>query len=215
MKNNFVQIIENYDPLVRVSEKDFILEPVYFNNGIAPNPDIFIRQNVLYMLLSAKKNLPTGMNFKIWDGYRILKVQKKLYDDLWELRQSQNPEWSSEKLKIEVEKFVGLPSFDPFSPSQHNTGGAVDLTIVRDDHAELKMGTDFDEFHERSYAHYFDSLGDRDSKAFSSNRALLKNILCDAGFAPYEWEWWHFAFGNQHWAKYYGKDVAIYGSMEL
>ena len=128
----------------------------------------------------------------------------------------ENPDWDEPKTKDEVEKFVAFPSFDPLAPSPHNTGGAVDLTIVDKDGKELEMGTYFDEFHERSYGDYFDGSVDEDgAKEFRKNRQLLREILVDAGFAPYKWEWWHFSFGNQDWAEHFGESVAIYGSLEL
>ena len=217
---NNVQILENGEDLVYIP-KDFLCEPMYFNQGLTTDSSMKLREQVIEKLLQAKKKLPKGWNFKIWDGYRPLSVQKKLYSGLTRLRRKEHPEWDSTKLKVEVEKFVAYPSYDRLCPSPHNTGGAVDLTIVNDQGEELQMGTLFDEFNEKSYKDYFEmrenyAMEDlRMTEEFQKNRDILDGILRVAGFAPYKWEWWHFSFGDIDWAEYYGKDVAIYGSKEL
>jgi len=217
MNNKIVQIVDNGEALIDIPG-DFANEPMYFKQGLTDDDSIKLREGVVERLLKAKKNLPKGWNFKIWDGYRPLSIQEKLYKGLWDLRVAENPSLDEAGLKESVEKFVAFPSYDAKKPSPHNTGGAVDLTIINSRGEELPMGSEFDEFHERSYGNYFDiEPGSIDGMAgiYRENRLVLKEILKEEGFAPYKWEWWHFSYGNQDWAEFCGESVAIYGSKEL
>jgi zinc D-Ala-D-Ala dipeptidase len=39
--------------------------------------------------------------------------------------------------------------------------------------------------------------------------------MVEAGFAPYQLEWWHFSFGDQNWAAYYGLESSLYAAATL
>ncbi|HPU94839.1 MAG TPA: M15 family metallopeptidase [Candidatus Gracilibacteria bacterium] len=222
MNGKVIKIVDNGELLVNFPS-DFLCIPMYFKNGLTSDNSMQLREGAIEALVRAKKHLPNGWNFLVWDGYRPLKLQQKLYDDLTALRQSEHPEWDNIRLANEVEKFVKYASHDPELPSPHNTGGAVDLTILNASGAELDMGTVFDEFTEKSYTWKdggtFDDLEYDIARGItptqSENRKILREILMAEGFGPYQWEWWHFNFGNIGWAEHYGKDVAIYGSLEL
>ena len=70
--------------------------------------------------------------------------------------------------------------------SRHNTGSAVDLTLVRDsDGRRLRMGSGYDELGPR--AHTRNARG-----AVLRNRLLLQRTMERFGFSGYWREWWHF-----------------------
>jgi zinc D-Ala-D-Ala dipeptidase len=70
--------------------------------------------------------------------------------------------------------------------SRHNTGSAVDLTLVRAaDGRRLRMGTRFDELSAR--ANTLNASG----RALR-NRLVLKGAMERFGFANYWREWWHY-----------------------
>jgi zinc D-Ala-D-Ala dipeptidase len=70
--------------------------------------------------------------------------------------------------------------------SRHNTGGAVDLTLVRADSGRpLEMGTGYDDLSSR--AHTRNARG----RALR-NRLILERAMQRFGFEPYWREWWHF-----------------------
>lgn len=80
--------------------------------------------------------------------------------------------------------------------SSHGHGCAVDLTLGTDT-GELPMGTRIDEFtagarltvrHEARLC----AAGEL-SLAVCANRRLLREIMVQAGFVPYDGEWWHFS----------------------
>lgn len=208
-----VKILDNCEPLVLLSESDFCLEPVYFKKGIAPSPEIKLRRSVIDMLKEAFGLLPKGYNFRIFDGYRILDTQKKLFDGLYNYYRDRHPSWSKETLWEKTEMFVAVPRHDKKNPSPHNTGGAVDLTIVDENSRDIDMGSPFDDFSERMSAFTFHFDGKNDE--FHNNRMLLKRVMEKIGFANFKNEWWHYSYGDQMWAFQKGEDCAIYGSVEL
>lgn len=203
-----ISIKENGEPLVEYSGEEFILDPMYYKWGFSDIEKMENRAGVIERLREAKKFLPENYNFKIWDGYRTLKVQKILYDDYYKRLANEFSDLSHEELCTRVEIFVSPPSHDPLFPAPHNTGGAVDLTIIDANGRELAMGTPFDEFTEQSFTNHFKS------GEFYENRMMFKEIMEKVGFANYFEEWWHYGYGDQEWAKTTGANAALYGSLE-
>jgi len=161
-------------------------------------------------------------------------MENFLYENYWGVLKARHPEWSDDQLKTAVQVFVSLPSHDPKLPAPHNTGGAVDLTLVDEFGRELPMGTAFDEFNVRSFTDHFEGGRDdvskiddlqtsgtpmpfsqEECKEFDRNRRLLRQVLEEVGFVNYPEEWWHFSYGDQAWAKHKEQPAAIYDSMEL
>jgi len=212
--NHKIEILieENNEPLIEFDEKEFVLEPMYFKWGHTDNPKMLSREGTINKLREAKKQLPNGNNFKIWDAYRTLEVQKILYDDYYARLQKEHPDFKHEKLCQMVEIFVSPPSHNPLFPAPHNTGGAIDLTIVDENGKELDMGTPFDEFTERSFTNHFEQ---EPASEVHANRMMFKEIMEGVGFANYFEEWWHYSYGDQEWAKTRNEPKAIFGSIEL
>jgi len=234
-----IEIIDCNEKLEVLNTSEFVLLPMYYRWGFSNSEVIELRSGLIERLRSAKKTLKPGWNFKIWDGYRTLHTQGLLYEDYWNRLKKENPEWTDSELKKAVEIFVSFPSKDIALPAPHNTGGAVDLTLVDEKGNDIQMGTDFDEFHVKSYTdHFSDKKGffPRRGKLifknksrselhsvvsagleaiFHQNRMLLKKVLEDVGFVNYHEEWWHFSYGDQEWARQNGLNQAVYGSMEL
>ncbi len=204
-----VGIEECGEPLVRLDNEEFVVDSMYFNWGYNSSNFIRLRSGLVERLRKAKDALPDGWNFKIWDGYRTLKTQKILYENYWDELVAKNPRWLEDQLHKAVQIFVSPPSRDRRLPAPHNTGGAVDLTIVDKEGCDVPMGTNFDEFDVKSYTDHFKK------GQFFENRSMLCRVLGDAGLVNYHEEWWHFSYGDQEWAMQTGTDTAIYGSMEL
>ena len=80
--------------------------------------------------------------------------------------------------------------------SRHNTGSAVDLTLVRlADGRRLRMGTGYDDLGPR--AHTLAARG----RALS-NRLTLLDAMQRHGFTNYRREWWHFEHSSGASARY-------------
>lgn len=128
--------------------------------------ECFLRLKTVNSLIAANdKFLKKGYKIKIFDCYRPLDIQKKMWAIV------SNP------------KYVA----DPSKGSIHNRGGAVDITLVDSKGSELDMGTAFDFFGEAA-AHNYPNVSDEVKK----NRALLKKIMLKSNFKSFDSEWWHY-----------------------
>lgn len=127
-----------------------------------------LRRVAAESLVSVQKELRSqGLGLKIYDGYRPLAIQYKL----WEI--VPNPD------------FVA----DPKKGSRHNRGAAVDLTIIDSLGNELEMPTGYDDFTEKASHEYMDL-----PEQAISNRAVLLEVMTRHGFQPIKSEWWHYDF---------------------
>ena len=127
-----------------------------------------LRREAAESLASVQRELKSkNLGLKIYDGYRPLSIQWKL----WEV--------------VPNEDFVANPK----KGSKHNRGAAVDLTIVDSLGSELEMPTGYDDFTEKA-SHDFLNI----SESALQNRALLKDVMTRHGFFPIKSEWWHYDF---------------------
>jgi len=127
-----------------------------------------LRRKAAESLSSIQKELRTSnLRLKIYDGYRPLAIQWKL----WEI--------------VPNEDFVANPK----KGSKHNRGAAVDLTIIDSLGNEVEMPTGYDDFTEKA-SHEYMNLTEQAIK----NRALLKDVMVRHGFQPIKSEWWHYDF---------------------
>jgi len=128
----------------------------------------FLRLKTVKALILANKDfMKKGYKIKIFDCYRPLDIQKKM----WEI--------------------VPNPSYvaDPSKGSIHNRGGAVDISLIDATGKNIDMGTNFDYFGIEA-SHNFQNL----SEEIKSNRKLLKKIMLKNRFNYFESEWWHYNF---------------------
>ena len=148
------------------------------------------------------------------DGWRPLPLQQALFDRYKDELARDHPGLDDERLTELTRRFVAEPRSDPRSPSPHNTGGSVDLTVADALGRILPMGSEFDETSDRSETLYFESRAGSLTEAerlVRGNRRLLYHAMAAAGFTNYPDEWWHFDYGNQNWALMSGHKAAIYG----
>ncbi len=128
--------------------------------------ECFLRLKTVKALVKANNKLAQkGYKIKIYDCYRPLDIQKKM----WEI--VPNP------------KYVANPK----TGSIHNRGGAVDISLVTLQGEAVDMGTDFDFFGEKA-SHLYQDL----PKNVLQNRKLLKSVMISAGFNSFDSEWWHY-----------------------
>lgn len=130
----------------------------------------YLRYKTVKALLKANERfLNKGYRIKLFDCYRPLDIQKKMWTIV------SNPNYVA----------------DPKKGSIHNRGGAVDITLVDSQGKELDMGTTFDYFGIEA-SHDFENLPAEVLK----NRKLLKNIMIQNDFRIFESEWWHYNLKN-------------------
>ena len=128
--------------------------------------ECYLRYKTIKQLMKANTDfLKLGYRIKIFDCYRPLDIQKKM----WEI--------------VPNADYVA----DPKKGSVHNRGGAVDITLVDKEGKELDMGTPFDFFGEEA-SHHYQNLSDEVKK----NRAFLKETMLNHNFKSFDSEWWHY-----------------------
>ena len=128
--------------------------------------ECFLRLKTVKALIEANTVFfKKGYKIKLFDCYRPLDIQKKM----WEI--VPNP------------IYVANPS----KGSIHNRGGAIDITLVNKNGKELDMGTAFDFFGieaSHNYPHF--------SSKINRNRKLLKTVMIQQKFNSFDSEWWHY-----------------------
>jgi D-alanyl-D-alanine dipeptidase len=122
-----------------------------------------------------------GLGLKIFDAYRPLSVQQRMWD------------------LIHDDRYVSNPAINA---GRHTRGTAVDLTLVDRDGKDLPMPTPFDDFTERAHR---DAPGIPADAAHNAKR--LEAAMVKQGFLPYPFEWWHFDFRD--WKKHPPLDVPL------
>jgi zinc D-Ala-D-Ala dipeptidase len=145
----------------------------FLNQAVYDCAECYLRLSTVKKLIQANDEFRSlGYQIKLYDCYRPLDVQKKMWTIV------SNPDYVA----------------DPKKGSIHNRGGAVDITLVDLNGQELDMGTKFDYFGIEASHNYLQL-----SKKVLSNRKLLKSVMIKNGFTSFDSEWWHYNIvnGNQ------------------
>jgi D-alanyl-D-alanine dipeptidase len=128
--------------------------------------ECYLHYKTVKALINAnEKFMKKGFKIKLFDCYRPLDIQKRMWAIV------SNPEYVA----------------NPAKGSIHNRGGAVDITLVDFDGKELDMGTSFD-FFGKEASHNFAGF----SKQIKNNRNLLRKIMIKENFNSFDSEWWHY-----------------------
>ena len=114
--------------------------------------------------------LQDGYSLKIWDAFRPVSAQFRL----WEVCPNS--------------AYVANPNS---GYSSHSRGNTIDLTLVKSDGTEIPMPSDFDTF---------SALADRDysdvSQTAREHVMRLESAMQAEGFVGYSAEWWHYSDGT-------------------
>ena len=130
--------------------------------------ECYLRKSTAEALVKANEAFKQlGYRIKLFDCYRPLSVQKKM----WKI--------------LPGTHYVANPA----KGSKHNRGAAVDLTLVDAQGKELNMGTPFDFFGKEAHHTYTEH-----SKEVLENRKLLKETLDKFNFKSIYSEWWHYEY---------------------
>ena len=138
----------------------------FMKEALYPEARCLLRRETAEKLVRVQSRLLSqGLSLKIFDAYRPLFVQRKM--------------WA----KFPLEGYVANPA----KGSNHNRGAAVDVTLVNAEGGELPMPSAYDEFSERSHRDY--TGGTQEQR---KNRQTLREAMESEGFAGISTEWWHF-----------------------
>jgi zinc D-Ala-D-Ala dipeptidase len=179
-----------------------------------------LTQEAAYALAKVQKKLkPLSLSLKVYDCYRPTLAVADFV--AWSKDRSQQ--------QMKTEFYPRVDKADVFrlgyvaKKSGHSSGSTVDLTIVpiptpsqasyhpqhelvsctapyqlRYHDNSIDMGTGFDCMDVLSHA-----LNPEISKMATQQRLLLRQIMIQYGFEPYENEWWHFTLKNEPFADKY------------
>lgn len=149
--------------------QNFLKQKVY------PSATCLLRRPVAERLLQVQKALlEKGYSLKLWDCYRPLSVQKKM----WAI--------------VHDSRYVA----DPKTGSRHNRGAAVDATLVKKTGEAIEMPTEFDDFSEKADP---DSEATW-TPAAKANYQILLEAMQASGFSVLDSEWWH--YDSTGWQQY-------------
>ena len=160
--------------LLRSLSNDFVFDMKYstpdnfLKQAVYDCGECYLRKSTAKALVKANEEFKSlGYRIKLFDCYRPLSVQKKM----WKI--------------LPGTHYVANPA----KGSKHNRGVAVDLTLVDAQGKELDMGTPFDFFGKKAH-HTCTTL----PKKVLENRKLLKDVLNKYNFKSIFSEWWHYEY---------------------
>ena len=162
---------------VRVREyiPDVEVELIYATDGnftgkvIYDFDDAWLRYGTVKKLsVAQEKFMQKGFCIKIWDAFRPVSAQFKLWKICPDPRYVANPNKCY---------------------SSHSRGNTVDVTLVGIDGNDVAMPTGFDDFTRLADRNYSDVK----DKTAAANAKLLEKTMSECGFVPYSGEWWHFS----------------------
>lgn len=128
---------------------------------------VYLRYGTVKKLEAVQADLDQlGLGLKIWDGFRPVSAQFRLWEVCPDSRYVANPN-------------TGF--------SAHNRGNTVDVTLVDSQGKELTMPTGFDDFSPKADRDYSDC-----PQEAADNALILEALMEKHGFIGYKNEWWHF-----------------------
>jgi len=144
------------------TENNFVGKVLY------PSARCFLVRPAAQALAKVQQDLNSqGFKLIVFDGYRPLSVQKIMWKIL------PNPDYIA----------------DPATGSRHNSGYAVDVSLLDPEGNPVLMPTEYDDFTPKAHRDY----QDLPSEAIR-HRHILEETMVRHGFIPMPSEWWHFDY---------------------
>lgn len=146
-----------------------------------------MRESVYRKLVEAQKTLPSGLKFCLYEAYRSLQLQEKLFNGRYSKLKVQYPNWSHEKIFLETVKLVSpVKNLDgTHNIPPHSTGGTFDIFLVDDQGKPVDMGIEVANW----MSDVDGSLSKTHSKKISKKAMQYRNIMSTAlervGFVNY------------------------------
>lgn len=140
---------------------------------IYDDPEAYLCYGTVKKLIQVQNELKEmGYRILIWDAYRSIEAQWKL----WETYPDST--------------FVANPNNGITS---HSRGNTIDISLVYEDGSPVEMPSAFDEFA---------AIADRDytdvSETAAANSRLLEEVMYRNGFTGYRGEWWDYSDTNRY-----------------
>ena len=158
--------VEDYIPDIQIDLK-YATTDNFTGQVIYEFETVYLRYGTVKKLLAVQEDLKQlDLGLMIWDGFRPVRAQYKLWEVCPDARYVANPN-------------TGF--------SAHNRGNTIDLTLVDSQGKQLLMPTGFDDFSKKADRDYSDCPLEA-----ADNALLLEALMEKHGFTGYKNEWWHF-----------------------
>ena len=159
--------VEDYLPTVPVELK-YATSDNFTGQVIYSFDECYLRYGTVAKLAAVQADLlELGFSLKIWDAFRPVSAQYRLWEVCPDRRYVADPR-------------IGF--------SDHSRGNTVDVTLVDAQGREVAMPTGFDDFTALADRDYSDCPADA-----ASNAQILEILMEKHGFSGYKGEWWHFS----------------------
>jgi len=197
-----IQEIEEPVQLVEINAADGI----FFNSRYTSVK--IIRAYIYNLLKQARYHLPKNYNFIVYEAYRPMAAQVELWNSVVARLSAQYPQYD-----VNSEEFIAMCDVYAANPhrqgSGHQSGAAIDVSLVNDNGIEYDMG---------GQVRGFDETADFDCPTISAearhHREILREALSKVGLVNYPAEWWHYSFGDRLWARLTGSRLAIFSKLD-
>jgi D-alanyl-D-alanine dipeptidase len=169
---------------------------------------VYVRTGLLERLNQAAVGLPETWEMVVRAGHRPPAVQRRLLFECAEDYQIKHPGASAEEALAHARVFVSDPDI---KLPPHCCGAAVDVDVF--DTAAggyVDFGSPVNLDAPVSFLHSREITPDQ-----RANRMQLLEAMLAEGFSSYYAEWWHFSYGDEIWAWFYGHTDCLYDVAEI
>jgi len=216
------QSIDKNDPLVKIATNNkVVVEPCwtleddwegeYYRRYIASNPSydgVYVRSELAKRLEIAAESLENRYKLVVRAGHRPTEVQRTIFLECAKDYEEEHPGISKEAALEHARTFVSDPDL---TLPPHVCGAAVDVELLDTETEELlDFGSKINDDSEKSFLHYPNLTIEQ-----NDNRRLLLTAMLEAGFASCMPEWWHFSYGDQVWAWFYGHEQSLFSPIDI
>ncbi|AZL16400.1 M15 family metallopeptidase [Rickettsiales endosymbiont of Stachyamoeba lipophora] len=210
-----IEIKDNQEEMLDLTLQTAI---IYGSSPEIPNNNDYtkLRKTVYERLRQAQSLLPQGFKFCLYEGYRSIKLQKKLFDMRFAKIAYLHPDWPEEMIFDETIKMVSpvVNKDKSLNIPPHSTGAAFDVYLLNDKGEAVDMG-----IHPKDWAHDTEGIvsltsSDEISNEAKFHRHIMNRALEAVDFVNYPTEFWHWSYGDRYWAYHKGAANALYGSWE-
>lgn len=211
-----IPVYENHEPMIDLTiQRDISYGPP----PLLPNNTNYtkVRNTIFDKLKQAQLMLPNELKFCLYEGYRSLELQEKIFQERYTRLQKENPQFTHEQLFIESTKFVspitnldGTKNIPP-----HATGAAIDVYLVDNEGKVVDMGIHLDDTYNDLTGIYCKTDSQLISAQAQEHRKFMSKALQSVGFVNYPTEYWHWSYGDRYWAYHKQEKFALYDTINI
>ena len=182
---------KNNQKLVEITNNEIKCEP-FWNDKIILTWD----KEIDDLLFLESKEMADYIQ-KNWDNFWIF-VREEVKDILLKIDKN----LSQEEIYDLTTQMISNPDRDV---SPHTTGWVVDVVLYDKSWELVDMWCPVNYVWEKANITTNDI-----SEKQRRNREILQDEFLDSGFSCLASEWWHFSYWDPYWAKFYGKNEALF-----